>query len=175
MTSKIVTEFSSTSQESNAKKSKSQRVHGIPIYRVTLVQEGKVQSYRKRIANSSIASNVLRSYIADADREHFVVLLLDRKYQIIGINTVSIGSLTGSTVHPREVFKPAILCNADSIICGHNHLSGDPGPSREDRAITKRLVKSGKMLGIDVLDHVIIGNERHFSFADEGLMAESLA
>ncbi|ETW92387.1 MAG: DNA repair protein RadC [Candidatus Entotheonella factor] len=144
----------------------------MPIYRVTLVQEGKVKSYRKRIVNSSTASNVLRSYLDDADREHFVVLLLDRKHQMIGINTVSIGSLTASVVHPREVWKPAILSNAAAIICGHNHLSGDPEPSSEDRAITKRLVDSGKMLGINVLDHVIVGDERHFSFADEGLIAE---
>lgn len=101
-----------------------------------------------------------------------MVLLLDRKNQIIGINTVSIGSLTASVVHPREVWKPAILCNAVAIICGHNHLSGDPEPSHEDRAITKRLVDLGKMLGIEVLDHVIVGDERYFSFADEGLMVE---
>ncbi len=91
---------------------------------------------------------------------------------MIGINTVSIGSLTGSVVHPREVFKPAILANAASIICGHNHPSGDLEPSNEDRAITKRLVASGRLLGIDVLDHLIIGDELHFSFADNGLMTE---
>ncbi len=145
MTGKIVTESSSTPQESTSKKAKSQRVNGIPIYRVALVQEGKVKGYRKRIANSSTASNILRSYLADADREHFVVLLLDRKHQLIGINTVSIGSLTASVVNPREVWKPAILSNAAAIICGHNHLSGDPEPSNEDREITKRLVESGKM------------------------------
>jgi len=74
-------------------------------------------------------------------------------------------------VHPRECFKPAILSNAASIICGHNHPSGDCQPSREDRALTQRLVEAGKLLGISVLDHVIIGGEgRYFSFADEGLL-----
>ena len=131
MTSKIVTKPSSTPQDATSKKIKSQGGNGIPIYRVALVQEGKVKGCRTRIVDSSTASIVLRSYLADADREHFVVLLLDRKHQMIGINTVSIGSLTGSVVHPREVFKPAILANAASIICGHNHPSGDLEPSNE--------------------------------------------
>jgi len=100
-----------------------------------------------------------------------VILLLDQKNQVIGINTVSMGSLTASVVHPRECFKPAILCNAVSLICGHNHPSGDCQPSREDRALTTRLVEAGKLLGIAVLDHIIIGGEeRYFSFADEGLL-----
>jgi DNA repair protein RadC len=110
-------------------------------------------------------------YLLDADREHFVVILLDQKHGVIGINTVSVGSLTASVVNPREVFKPAILANAAAIICGHNHPSGDPQPSREDRAITTKLFDAGKLLGIDVLDHVIIGAEgRYFSFGDAGLL-----
>ena len=114
---------------------------------------------------------LLQTFLPDADREHFVVILLDQKHGVIGINTVSVGSLTAGIVHPREVFKPAILANAASIICGHNHLSGDPQPSREDRAITTKLVDAGKLLGIDVLDHVIIGAEgRYFSFGDAGVL-----
>src|SRR5437867_797220 len=95
----------------------------IPVYRVTLVREGKMPTYESRIRSSAIASTILHTYLADVDREHFVLLLLDQKNQVIGINTVSIGSLTASVVHPRECFKPAILCNAASIICGHNHPS----------------------------------------------------
>src|SRR5205085_7409354 len=111
-----------------------------------------------------------QEYLADTDREHFVILMLDQKNQVIGINTVSIGSLTASIVHPRECFKPAILSNAASIICGHNHPSGDPQPSREDRALTTRLVEAGRLLGIQVLDHIIVGRDTYMSFADEGLL-----
>src|SRR5262252_5717377 len=145
---------------------------GIPIYKVTLVREGKLPCYEDRIRSSAIASTILHRYLANVDREHFVILLLDQKNQVIGIHTVSMGSLTASVVHPREVYKVAILSNAASIICGHNHPSGDCQPSREDRALTQRLVEAGKLLGISVLDHVIIGDgtSAYFSFADEGLL-----
>ena len=141
---------------------------GIPIYRVTLVREGHANYGTLR--HSEHASAIIQTYLEGTDREHFVVLLLDRKNKVIGLNTVSIGSLSSSIVHPREVFKPAILANAAAIICGHNHPSGDPTPSTEDRALTTRLVKAGKLLGIQVLDHIVIGDDRHYSFADEGLL-----
>jgi DNA repair protein RadC len=102
------------------------REDGIPIYRVSLVREGKLPCYEQRLRSSAIASTILHTYLADVDREHFVILLLDQKNQVIGINTVSMGSLTASVVHPRECFKPAILSNAASLICGHNHPSGAP-------------------------------------------------
>jgi DNA repair protein RadC len=145
---------------------------GIPIYKVTLVREGKLPCYAQRIRTSAIASTILHNYLDGVDREHFVILLLDQKNQVIGIHTVSVGSLTASIVHPREVYKVAILRNAAAIICGHNHPSGDCQPSREDRAITQRLVEAGKLLGIAVLDHIIIGDgtSAYFSFADEGLL-----
>ena len=114
---------------------------------------------------------MLQEFLADTDREHFVILMLDQKNQVIGINTVSIGSLTASVVHPREVYKPAILSNCAALILGHNHPSGDPQPSKEDRAITQRLKEAGALLGINVLDHLVIGAEgRYFSFADENLL-----
>ena len=150
-----------------------QRKRGsIPIYRVTLVREGKMPTYESRIRSSANAHTVLQEYLADTDREHFVILMLDQKNQVIGINTVSVGSLTASVVHPREVYKPAILSNCAGLILGHNHPSGDPQPSKEDRAITARLVEAGKLLGIAVLDHVIVGDgsQKYFSFADEGLL-----
>src|SRR6266542_3048024 len=143
----------------------------IPIYRVTLVREGRVPCYNQQIRSAVDASTLLHTYLADVDREHFVIILLNQKNRVIGINTVSIGSLTASIVHPREVYKSAILSNAASIICGHNHPSTDCQPSREDRAITTRLVEGGKLLSISVLDHIIIGGEgKYFSFADEGLL-----
>ena len=146
------------------------KVASVPVYKVTLVREGKMPTYESRIRSSANAYSVLQEFLADTDREHFVILMLDQKNQVIGLHTVSIGSLTASVVHPRETFKAAILANAAAIICGHQHLSGDPQPSREDRAITQRLVESGKLLGINVLDHVIVGDGRYFSFADEGLL-----
>jgi DNA repair protein RadC len=82
--------------------------------------------------------------------------MLDTKNRLIGINTVSVGILDSRIVHPREVFKPAILSNAAGIIVGHNHPSGDPSPSVEDTRITKRLHEVGEILGIDLLDHVIV-------------------
>ena len=145
----------------------------LPIYRVSLVQEGAIR-YDQKMRDSKCVAQLLWDYLADTDREHFVVILVDQKNRLIGINTVSIGSMTASVVHPREVWKPAILCNAAAVLLGHNHPSGDPQPSREDRAMTTRLVEAGKLLGITVLDHVIIGgNGKYFSFADEGLMDSS--
>ena len=143
----------------------------IPVYKVTLVREGRVPCYNQQIRSAVDASTLLHTYLADVDREHFVIILLNQKNRVIGIHTVSVGSLTASVVHPRETFKAAILANAAAIICGHNHPSGDCQPSKEDRAITARLVEGGKLLGISVLDHVIIGDEgKYFSFADENLL-----
>jgi DNA repair protein RadC len=145
--------------------------NSLPVYRVTLVREGRLPSYEHQIRSSAGAARLLQTYLADVDREHFVVLMLDQKNHVIGLHTVSMGSLTASIVHPREVFKAAILANAATILCGHNHPSGDTHPSQEDRAITHRLAEAGKLLGITVVDHIIIGSAgRYFSFADEGLL-----
>ena len=143
----------------------------VPIYKVTLVKEGRVPCYDQQIRSSADASALLHTYLADVDREHFVTILINQKNRVLGVNTVSIGSLTASIVHPREVYKSAILSNAASIICGHNHPSTDCQPSKEDRAITARPVEAGRLLGVNVLDHVIIsGTGKHFSFADANLL-----
>ncbi|OFV84718.1 MAG: hypothetical protein A2W26_13655 [Acidobacteria bacterium RBG_16_64_8] len=89
-------------------------------------------------------------------REHFLVLLLNARHEVLGKETVSIGSLNASLVHPREVFKPAIVASAASVVLVHNHPSGDPEPSEEDLTLTKRLVEAGELLGVQVLDHVIV-------------------
>jgi DNA repair protein RadC len=143
----------------------------LPIYRVTLVRERQMPSYVQQIRCSADAARLLWEYLDGVDREHFVVFFLDQKNKVIGIHTVSMGSLTASVVHPREVFKGAILSNAATLICGHNHPSGDTVPSQEDRLITTRLVSAGKLLGINVVDHIIIGSGgKYFSFADERLL-----
>lgn len=103
-----------------------------------------------------------------ADREHFAALLLDARHCPIRWETISIGSLNASIVHPREVFKPAILASAASIILVHNHPSGSPEPSEEDIVITKRLYDAGELLGIKVLDHLIVSAAAFYSFRGEG-------
>ena len=103
-------------------------------------------------------------------KEHFVCLLLDTKNHVIAKETISIGTLNASLVHPREVFRPAIKRSSASIICIHNHPSGIPEPSQEDINITKRLVDAGAIIGIEVLDHVIIGNQKYISLKERGLM-----
>jgi DNA repair protein RadC len=104
----------------------------------------------------------------ESKKEHFVELCLDTKNQIIREDIISIGSLNANVVHPREVFRTALMESAAHIIVSHNHPSGDPTPSREDIDITKKLVETGKIMGIDVLDHVIIGDGRHFSMKEAG-------
>jgi DNA repair protein RadC len=101
-------------------------------------------------------------------KEMFIELCLDTKNQIIKEDTISVGSLNANVVHPREVFKIALAESAAHIIVAHNHPSGDPTPSREDIEITKKLAETGKIIGIDVLDHVIIGDGRHFSMKEAG-------
>ncbi len=103
-------------------------------------------------------------------QEHFVALYLNTKNQVLHKQTIFIGSLNASIVHPREVFKEAIKRSAAWLICFHNHPSGDPTPSREDIAVTNRLVESGKLLGIDVLDHIIIGDNQYVSLKEKGYM-----
>lgn len=125
------------------------------IYRVQLVRE--TEAKRPNLDGPNDAAKILRRYLEHEDREHFVTLMLDVKNRVIGIHTVSIGTLNAAIISPREVFKAAILSNAASIILGHNHPSGDATPSPEDIQITERLKKAGALLDIEVLDHVIIG------------------
>ncbi len=102
--------------------------------------------------------------------ESFLVVHLDSKNRMVGMTTCSIGSMTSSLVHPRDIFRPAIANMTAGLIFIHNHPSGDPAPSDEDIQITKRLCEVGKLIGIKCLDHLIIGQGRYFSFADQGLM-----
>lgn len=112
----------------------------------------------------------IRANIKDKAKEHFKLILLNTRNKIIGISTVSIGSLNASIVHPREVFKEAISHSAASVILAHNHPSGDPEPSEDDLTITKRLVEAGKILGVEVVDHIIISKNGYFSFKEKGLI-----
>lgn len=143
----------------------------IEVVKVQVVRE-KIMYYEgnKTIRSPKDAVDVLKEYIGNEDREHFVVMMLSTKNTINAIHTASIGSLSSAIVHPREVFKAAIVANASSIILGHNHPSGDPTPSSEDIEVTKRLRDVGDLIGIDVLDHVIVGDERFYSLKERGLL-----
>lgn len=115
-------------------------------------------------------ANLVMEEMRNLDREHFRVVTLTTKNHVLGISPVSIGSLNSSLVHPRECFKEAIRRNSNAIILLHNHPSGDPTPSREDIEVTKRLAEGGEILGIEVLDHVIIGENRYISLKERGIL-----
>jgi DNA repair protein RadC len=112
----------------------------------------------------------IRASIKDKAKEHFKLILLNPRNKIIRISTISIGTLNASLVHPREVFKDAITHSAASVVLAHNHPSGDPEPSEDDIKITKKLVESGKILGIDVIDHIVVGKNSFLSFKERGLI-----
>jgi DNA repair protein RadC len=113
---------------------------------------------------------VLGAKLAREQREHFLVLLLNARHEVMAKVTVSIGSLNASIVHPREVFLPAVIGSAASIVLVHNHPSGDPEPSEEDLSITRRLVEAGELLGIGVLDHVVVASRGVVSFRARRLL-----
>jgi DNA repair protein RadC len=128
--------------------------------------EGPLLQFR---SSRDVASYYMPIF-AGKKREEFQVVLLDRKNRVMKNLMISQGSLTASVVHPREVFNPAIRESAAAIICVHNHPSGDPQPSQEDRVLTTRLAQAGQLLGIQMLDHIIVGRDTYMSFADEGLL-----
>ena len=128
-----------------------------PVFRVQLVREKS--GSRTGIAGPESVAEVLGRYLQFADREHFVALMLDVKNRIIGIHAVSVGTLFCALVSPREVFKAAILANAAAIVVAHNHPSGDVTPSPEDIQVSKTLREAGRLLDIEVLDHVIVGGD----------------
>ena len=147
---------------------KPSNLYAVPRYRVTLVREGRATAPSLPLLTSVGAANMLRPLFAHVDREQFLVCGLDAKNCIIGVNVVSIGSLSLAIVHPREVFKPLILMNAAAWIGAHNHPSSDPTPSHEDRVLTSRLRQGAELLGISLLDHLVLTDERYYSFADQG-------
>lgn len=142
----------------------------IPVVRLELIREQSVDIPVKRVSDPLAVYEIGSRLIGHEDREHLLLLCLTTKNIITAINTVSIGTLDCSLVHPREVFKPAILSNASAVVLIHNHPSGDPEPSPDDIEITKRLVATGEILGIPVMDHVIVGNGTFVSFERRGLL-----
>ena len=139
----------------------------VNVVSLKVVKESSVLYETRNITNPYDAFRLVKSFLENSDREKFVVACLDTKNQPINIQVVSIGSLNSAIVHPREVFKVAILTNASKIICFHNHQSGNTDFSREDEVITKRLQKCGEILGIELVDHIVIGDDnKYFSFKE---------
>jgi len=137
------------------------------VISVRQVRERSVRS--RQIKGPRDAWLVLQTVIdKDATQESFAVLCLDTQNRVATVSIVTTGTLNSSLVHPREVFQRAILANAASIICGHNHPSGDADPSPEDLEITEQLVAAGRLLGIPVRDHVIMGDGSFTSLLEQG-------
>ena len=145
----------------------------ISVYRVCLVKDATVSFGQSCVSNSHQAHDLIQKLIltrGQPDREQFVVALLNAKNAIIGLNIVSVGILSSTLVHPREVLKPAILANSSAMILCHNHPSNDLSPSTDDLEVTRKIIKAADIVGIQVHEHLIINMEdnRFFSFADEG-------
>ncbi len=132
----------------------------------------------KRLLKSKIAGLYLKpedvwkelKEIRDHKKEHFVIFFLDTRNQEIKREIISVGSLNANLVHPREVFEPAVKNLAGQVILAHNHPSGDPDPSEDDLELNKRLVEAGKILGIEVIDHIIVAKDKYLSFKEKGLI-----
>ena len=145
----------------------------VSFERVVLVRE-KVGRYElpKAIRSPEDAYKAITTLtnVQEEAQEVFGILILNTKNKVVAVHEVSRGTLNNSMVHPREIFKPAVLHNAAGIICFHNHPSGDTEPSKEDIEITERLVGAGAIMGIVVMDHIIVGDDEYTSLRDIGVM-----
>lgn len=153
------------------------KVHGIKESKAAQISacfeiarrlESHNEEEKPKINSPADVYRLIYPRLREQKKEMFIELCLDTKNQVIKEETISIGSLNANVVHPREVFKMALAESAAHIIVAHNHPSGDPAPSREDIEITRKLVETGSIMGITVLDHVIIGDGRHFSMKEAG-------
>jgi len=141
--------------------------------RVVLVKEkGAMYDVQKKIGSSYDAYKAITEItkVQEEAQEVFGILILNTTHKIVAVHEIGRGTLNASMVHPREVFKPAVLHNAAAIICFHNHPSGEPKPSKEDIETTNRLVEAGKIMGIKVLDHIIVGDDKYTSLKEMGVI-----
>ena len=142
-------------------------------YQTYLVREGSYHYAQFTLSNPEAVVSFLNKqmHMMESPVEQFVVLYLNCKNKVTGTEIVSRGALSGTSAAPRNVFQGAILANAASIICSHQHPSRDPSPSKDDKELTRRLYESGEILGIKLLDHIILGNNNsYFSFKEEGFL-----
>jgi len=145
----------------------------VDIVSLKLVREASTLYPTRKINAPEEAAILLEKFIGESDREIVIAIYLNTKNEPVALHTVSVGTLSSSLIHPRELFKGALLANAASLVLGHNHPSGNPEPSREDLEITKRLAQASELLGIELLDHFIIGNGRFVSLKAKGLFKGS--
>lgn len=147
---------------------------GEPFYWVQskLIRESVPWYTTESLASPDKVVEMTREYLdlENCDKEYFIAIYLDKKIKVNAANIVSIGTLDNALVHPREVFKPALLCSAAAVILAHNHPSGDPKPSANDVEITKKLIEAGEIIGISIIDHVIIGQGRYVSLKEKGII-----
>lgn len=143
----------------------------MPMYSTRLVREADfTYAERTQLRSPEDVAMLLTEYFRDKDREESIVLLLDTSNSVIGLVRSSVGGLAASIVEPRQVFKAAILANAAAVILVHNHITGNPEPSREDIRISRQLVEAGKVMGIPLHDHLIIAESNYTSLAERGLL-----
>ncbi len=135
--------------------------------KLSLVRERAERPYPVRHAGDVIG--LLREYLRDDPRECFVAVYLDARHRVIAVHTAHVGTVDSAPVHPREVFGPAVTLASAAVVVAHNHPSGDPAPSGEDRHVTTRLRSAGDLLGVPLLDHLIFGDGRYYSFAEESV------
>ena len=141
------------------------------MFRLSLIKDHTISYAKASLILSPLdVYELIKEYLQGPDREYFIVLFLDSRSEVIGMNTVSVGTLTESLVHAREVFKGAILANAASIIVVHNHPSGAAFASEADISVTSKLKDAGRIIGIPVEDHIVLGDETFFSFRQHGLL-----
>lgn len=137
-------------------------------YSVKKTDAGESLVVGRALKSPRESAELLMRVLADEPAEVFAMLCLSTKHRVIAFHEVSRGTLDSTLVHPREVFKAALLANAAAIVVSHNHPSGDPSPTIDDLDVTTRLVAAGEILGIPVLDHIVVGDGRYFSFKEAG-------
>lgn len=146
----------------------------VPGLRVSLVRDAGATSpaYGQSADTPAKLATIAATFIpAGEEREHFIAVYLDARSKVKGVSVVSIGTLSASLVHPREVFRPAIVAGAAAVVVAHNHPSGDVSPSPEDKDATRRLQRAGELLGVPLLEHLILSEgAAYFSFKERGLL-----
>lgn len=175
---KLLSKFGNIKRLSEASLEELMEVQGIGLAKASQIKASFELARRKdadtekktTIKSSDDVAKLIKPLLKDKKKEHFLVLSLDSRNHIINISDISIGTLNASLVHPREVFKEAIQSLAASVILVHNHPSGEAEPSEGDLEVTKKLVETGKIIGIEVLDHIIIAGNNLFSFKGKGLI-----
>ena len=175
---KLLTHFGGVKGISEASIEELSQIPGIGLAKAAQIKAAFELAKRKdaavdekiKIQSTEDAVKLVKAKLEDKKKEYFLILSLDSRNNFIKLSEISIGTINARIVHPREVFKEAMASLAVSIILVHNHPSGDPDPSEDDLVINKRLIAAGKIIGIEVNDHIIIGKDKNFSFKEKGLL-----